>query len=203
MFFKRKNTNKFSGGEGVFVIVGLGNPGMKYDMTRHNAGFIAADTLARQLSVSLTKSKCKAVFGTADEGGRRLIIAKPQTYMNLSGESVSQLLSFYKVGAERLIVLCDDISLPVGKLRIRRKGSDGGQRGLRSIIEQLGTEDFLRIRIGVGAKPNPDYDLAAWVLSKFKEEEREALTRAAENAAQAALMIARGETDKAMNLYNA
>lgn len=201
MIFGRKNKD-FAKAAIDAVIVGLGNPESKYDRTRHNAGFMAIDRLCEKYGVRLSKMKFKAIYNTAEIDGMRIMLVKPQTYMNNSGESVSEILRFYKIGLDKLIVLCDDISLDVGKLRIRAKGSDGGQRGVRSIIELVGSQDFTRIKIGIGNKPNPDYDLADWVLSRFRDDETEPLDTALKNAAAAAVMIAGGNIDRAMNKYN-
>ena len=201
MIFGRKNKD-FAKAAIDAVIVGLGNPESKYDRTRHNAGFMAIDRLCEKYGVRLSKMKFKAIYNTAEIDGMRIMLVKPQTYMNNSGESVSEILRFYKIGLDKLIVLCDDISLDVGKLRIRAKGSDGGQRGVRSIIELVGSQDFTRIKIGIGNKPAPDYDLADWVLSRFRDDETEPLDTALKNAAAAAVMIAGGNIDRAMNKYN-
>lgn len=201
MILGRKNKD-FSKAAIDAVIVGLGNPESKYDRTRHNAGFMAIDKLCEKYEVRLSKMKFKAIYNTAEIDSMRIMLVKPQTYMNNSGESVSEILRFYKIGLDKLIVLCDDISLDVGKLRIRAKGSDGGQRGVRSIIELVGSQDFTRIKIGIGNKPNPNYDLADWVLSRFRDDELEPLDYALKNAASAAVMIAGGNIDRAMNKYN-
>ena len=185
-----------------YVIAGLGNPGLKYSNTRHNAGFMAIDKLADEYNIDVSKSKHKALCGNGNIGKHRVMLIKPQTFMNLSGESVRDVLNYYKLSPDKLIVICDDISLDVGKMRIRKKGSDGGQKGMRSIIEQLGTQDFVRIKIGVGKKPNPDYDLAAWVLSAFKLDEKPLLQEAVDHAASSAALIIDGKTDAAMNRYN-
>lgn len=201
MIFGRKSKD-FSSAAIDAVIVGLGNPESKYDRTRHNAGFMAIDRLCEKYDARLTKMKFKAIYNAVDINGMRVLLVKPQTYMNNSGESVSEILRFYKIGLDKLIVLCDDISLDVGKLRIRRKGSDGGQKGLRSIIDLVGSQDFTRIKIGIGNKPNPEYNLADWVLSRFTDGETETLDTALDNAASAAVMIAGGNIDRAMNKYN-
>ena len=201
MFFKKMKKD-FGSSVIDSVIVGLGNPGMKYDMTRHNAGFMATSLLADKYDIKLSKVKFKAVYGIGEVNGKRIMIVQPQTYMNNSGESVRQIVDFYKLPLDKLIVICDDATLDVGKMRIRKKGSDGGQRGMRSIIEHLGSSDFTRIKIGIGKKPNPDYDLANWVLSKFKDDEIKSLENAVINAVNSAIMIANGEIDKAMNKYN-
>lgn len=199
MFFKKKE--KPSGGVD-YMIVGLGNPGSEYEATRHNAGFIVVDMLAEKLGCGLTKLKFKSLYGTADIGGKKCLILKPQTFMNNSGEAVRDAAAFYKIPAENIIVVSDDISLDVGRLRIRRKGSDGGHNGLKSIIYLLNNDNFARIKVGVGKKPHPDYDLAAWVLSRFKNDEVDDLKKAAENACDAIKLMVEGKTDMAMNKFN-
>lgn len=199
MFFKKRE--KPSGGVD-YLIVGLGNPGSEYEATRHNAGFIVVDMLAEKLGCGLTKLKFKSLYGTADIGGKKCLILKPQTFMNNSGEAVRDAAAFYKIPAENIIVVSDDISLDVGRLRIRRKGSDGGHNGLKSIIYLLNNDNFARIKVGVGKKPHPDYDLAAWVLSRFKNDEVDDLKKAAENACDAIKLMVEGKTDMAMNKFN-
>lgn len=199
MFFKKRE--KPSGGVD-YLIVGLGNPGSEYEATRHNAGFIVVDMLAENLGCGLTKLKFKSLYGTADIGGKKCLILKPQTFMNNSGEAVRDAAAFYKIPAENIIVVSDDISLDVGRLRIRRKGSDGGHNGLKSIIYLLNSDNFARIKVGVGKKPHPDYDLAAWVLSRFKNDEVDDLKKAAENACDAIKLMVEGKTDMAMNKFN-
>ena len=199
MFFKKRE--KPSGGVD-YMIVGLGNPGSEYEATRHNAGFIVVDMLAEKLGCGLTKLKFKSLYGTADIGGKKCLILKPQTFMNNSGEAVRDAAAFYKIPAENIIVVSDDISLDVGRLRIRRKGSDGGHNGLKSIIYLLNNDNFARIKVGVGKKPHPDYDLAAWVLSRFKNDEVDDLKKAAENACDAIKLMVEGKTDMAMNKFN-
>lgn len=199
MFFKKRE--KPSGGVD-YLIVGLGNPGSEYEATRHNAGFIVVDMLAEKLGCGLTKLKFKSLYGTADIGGKKCLILKPQTFMNNSGEAVRDAAAFYKIPAENIIVVSDDISLDVGRLRIRRKGSDGGHNGLKSIIYLLNNDNFARIKVGVGKKPHPDYDLAAWVLSRFKNDEVDNLKKAAENACDAIKLMVEGKTDMAMNKFN-
>lgn len=184
------------------LIVGLGNPGKEYLFTRHNAGFLTVDYLSEKLGVKVDRAKFKALVGEAKIGGKRALIMKPQTYMNLSGEAVREAADFYKIAPENIIVICDDINLAPGKMRIRKKGSDGGQKGLRSIIEQLGTDGFPRVRMGVGAKPHPDYELADWVLSEFRGEDKEAFFAAMTNAVEALEMMLAGDTDKAMSKFN-
>ncbi|MGI6270414.1 MAG: aminoacyl-tRNA hydrolase [Candidatus Howiella sp.] len=184
------------------MIVGLGNPGEKYESTRHNAGFMAVEGLASRYGCRLKKLKCKMLYGDCVIEGRKVLLCEPQTYMNNSGEAVRDLSAFYKLPPERVILLVDDISLDVGRIRIRRKGSDGGHNGLKSIFYLCGSDAFPRVKIGVGAKPSPDYDLADWVLSRFRPEETEPLRGALETAGKAAALIAQGEIDRAMNLYS-
>ena len=198
MFFKKPSPV----GPIDFVIVGLGNPGKKYEGTRHNAGFAAIEALANSAGVRVNRVKFKSLCGEMTANGKKLLLLMPQTFMNNSGEAVREALSFYKLSPEKCVVICDDVTLDVGTIRIRRKGSDGGQRGVRSIITQCNSEQFPRIKIGVGKKPHPDYDLAAWVLSRFTKDEAPAIVDAARKAADAALLIATGEIDKAMNDYS-
>ena len=172
-----------------FLIVGLGNPGRQYLKTRHNAGFRALEALADRLSCPVDRGKFQGLLGQCTHEGLKLVLLMPQTYMNLSGNSVAQAARFYKLPPEQVIVLCDDISLEPGRLRVRAEGSAGGHNGLKSIIAQLGSQSFPRVKIGVGAKPHPDYDLAAWVLSNFTKEEEKLLSGVIERGAQAALEI--------------
>lgn len=185
-----------------FLIVGLGNPGMAYENTRHNAGYGALQALARELHTELNKKQCKALTGTGEIDGRRVLLLFPQTFMTLSGEAVQAALHFYKLAPEQLLVFSDDVALPLGAVRVRRSGSDGGQKGLRSIIGCIGTDAFPRVRIGVGAKPHPAYDMADWVLSRFKPDEQPAMEDAYEKAAGAAQLIVAGHIDQAMNRYS-
>ncbi|MCI8360624.1 MAG: aminoacyl-tRNA hydrolase [Clostridiales bacterium] len=185
-----------------WLIVGLGNPGLEYEETRHNAGFLAIDELAERQGASVKKLKCKSLYGDCEIAGQKCLLCKPQTFMNNSGEAVRDLAAFYKIPPERTLLLFDDISLEPGRLRIRRKGSDGGHNGIKSILYLTGSDAFPRIKIGVGKKPHPDYDLAKWVLSRFGPEEIEPMKTALQNAAAAAALIVGGETDKAMNRYN-
>ena len=172
-----------------WLVVGLGNPGSKYDNTRHNAGFRALENYCARTGQKIDRMKFKALVGEGMLGGGRVLFLKPQTFMNLSGEAVRDAASFYKIPPERIIVLSDDISLDVGTLRVRAKGSAGGQNGLKNIIYHLGSEDFPRVKIGIGKKPHPDYDLAAWVLSKFTADEQKAIDKACEDAVSAAACI--------------
>ena len=185
-----------------WLIVFLGNPGPRYEMTRHNAGFMAADAMAKEKNVNINKARFKALTATCDIGGESVLLMKPQTFMNLSGDAAAQAAKFYKIPPERVIVVSDEISLPIGKLRIRTKGSAGGHNGLKDIIAKLGTDAFPRIRIGVGAPPHPDYDMADWVLSSFKNQDAEDMLAAAERAAQAAQCYITQGADRAMNRFN-
>ena len=200
MFFRKKKPEP--AGPGDFLIVGLGNPGKKYEGTRHNAGFIALEALAEKLNVKVNRVKFKAYVGEASLEGRRVLLMMPQTFMNLSGEAVTEAMCFYKLPPEKVLIMLDDITQPVGALRLRRKGSDGGQRGMRSIITLSGSEQFPRIKIGVGAKPHPDYDLKDWVLSKFTGEDAVKMRDAAYRAADAACLIAQDRMDEAMNRFS-
>ena len=185
-----------------FIIAGLGNPGTKYEDTRHNCGFMAAEILAEQLGVQLKKLRFKSLTAEAEIGGRRCLIMKPTTFMNNSGDAIEEAAHFYKIPPENILIIYDDISLDVGRLRIRGKGSDGGHNGMKSIILRLNTDEFPRIRVGVGKKPRPDYDLADWVLSRFTKAEGELLMPALTNAAEAAKLITEGKLNDAMNKYN-
>lgn len=185
-----------------WIIVGLGNPGSQYANTRHNCGWLTMDRLAEKYSIKLTRIKFKSFCGEAVISGKKCLVMKPTTMMNASGEAVVEAMNFYKLPIERVLVVCDDISLDVGAIRIRRKGSDGGQKGLRSIIYLSGSDNFHRIKIGIGAKPHPDYDLAAWVLSRFTPQEFEKMNAAFDNAVSAAELIIDSKTDEAMNKYN-
>ncbi|MBP0973478.1 MAG: aminoacyl-tRNA hydrolase [Oscillospiraceae bacterium] len=189
-------------GKPEWLIVGLGNPGMQYENTRHNAGFLAIDALAAEENVKIDRLRFKGYTGDVTLGEQRCLLLKPQTYMNNSGEAVVQALQFYKLDTDHLLVMFDDISLAPGKLRIRRKGSAGGHNGIKSIIELTGSEDFARIKIGVGAKPRKEMDLADWVLSKFRPEEKEPMQEACKKAAACLRLMVEGKTTEAMNQYN-
>ena len=197
MFF---NKNRSSGVE--WLLVGLGNPGDKYDNTRHNVGFAAIDQLAEELRVPVQKLKYRALTQTVELGGAKVLLMKPIPYMNLSGEAVGEAARFFKIPADHVLVLSDDVSLPVGKLRIRKGGSAGGHNGLKSIIQHLGTDQFPRVKIGVGEKPHPDYDMADWVLGKFTGEDLKAITQAIQRAGKAAACYIQDGPDKAMNKFN-
>lgn len=197
MFFGKKEN--LSGVE--YIVAGLGNPDRKYENTRHNAGFITADTLADKLNIRLDRIKYKSLCNTAVIADKKVLIMKPSTYMNNSGQAIVEAMNFFKVPPEKVIIIFDDISLDIGKMRIRRKGSDGGHNGMKNIIYLSGSDQFPRIKIGIGKKPE-QWDLADWVLSRFTESEQKELKTAAENACRAAELIVGGEIDKAMNLFN-
>ena len=186
----------------TWLIVGLGNPGREYEHTRHNAGFRALDILAQKLGCKPDKLKYQGLYCQVNYQGKKLLLLKPQTYMNLSGRSAAPLASFFKVPAKNIIVMFDDISLPPGRLRIRADGSAGGHNGIKSLIQELGSQDFPRVKIGVGAKPHPDFDLADWVLSAFTAQEEKALQPALERAADAALAIIDQGVPEAANRFN-
>jgi len=185
-----------------WIIAFLGNPGAKYARTRHNAGFMAADELERELHVKINKIKYHALIATCTVGDETVLVMKPQTYMNLSGEAVRQAADFYKIPPERVLVVSDDTALAVGRLRIRMKGSAGGHNGLKSIIQHLGTDQFPRLRVGVGEKPHPDYDLADWVLGKFVGEDKKAIDAAVRRAADAIECILAEGIDRGMGKFN-
>ncbi len=184
------------------LIVGLGNPGDKYHYTRHNAGYLMMDYLSQRCSAQINKLKFKSLVGEATIAGKRVLLMKPQTFMNASGEAVQQATAFYKIPMENVLVFSDDVSLDVGRVRVRKKGSDGGQRGLRSIITLMNSDTFPRIRFGVGQKPHPDYDLADWVLSDFNKDEQKSLFAAFEKAYDGAVKVLEGDIDGAMQLCN-
>ena len=185
-----------------WLIVGLGNPGKEYERSRHNAGFRAIDILSENLGVKIDKLKFQGLYTQVNYKGGKLFLLKPQTYMNLSGRSVLQLSAFFKIPPQRIIVMFDDISLEPGRLRIRANGSAGGHNGIKSIIQELGSQEFPRVKIGVGAKPNPEYDLADWVLSSFSALEEKALGVSLKNAADAALAIIDQGVPEAANRFN-
>lgn len=192
----------FSKGGAEWIVAFLGNPGIKYNGTRHNAGFMAADAMEKKLGVSINKMRFKALTQTVDISGKKVLLMKPQTYMNLSGDAIVQAANFYKVPPERVIVVSDETALPIGKLRIRRGGSAGGHNGLKSVIARLGTDQFPRIRLGVGDKPHPDYDMADWVLSAFKGQDAADMELVAKKAADAVECYITEGADRAMNRFN-
>ena len=190
-----------SGGPG-WLAVFLGNPGPKYDFTRHNAGFLVCDTLAKKKGFSVNRLRFSALTAQVDLGGEKVLVMKPQTFMNLSGNAVGQAARFYKIPADHVLVVSDEVSLPPGKLRIRTKGSAGGHNGLKSIIAALGTDAFPRIRVGVGAPPHPDYDMADWVLGVFRGQDALDMQAAAERAAEAVESYIKDGPERAMNRFN-
>ena len=185
-----------------WLLVGLGNPGDQYENTRHNVGFLVVEELADRAKVPVQKLKYRALTNTATIGGQKVLLMKPITYMNLSGEAVRQAVDFYKVPADHVLVVSDDTALAVGRLRIRKGGSAGGHNGLKNIIQHLGTDQFPRVRLGVGEKPHPDYDLADWVLGKFQGEDKKAMDAAVKKAADAIECILSQGLDKGMNRFN-
>ena len=196
MFFQKNS------GGASWLIVGLGNPGEKYENTRHNVGFQVVDELAERQNAPVQKLKFKALTNLLTIAGERVLVMKPVTYMNLSGEAVRPAADFYKIPPERILVISDDTALDPGKLRIRIKGSAGGHNGLKSIIQHLGTDQFPRVKIGVGEKPHPDYDMADWVLSKFTGEDKKVMDEAVKRAADAVECILKEGADRAMNRFN-
>ena len=196
MFFHR------SSGGASWMLVCLGNPGDQYENTRHNVGFMVADQLGERYRLPIQKLKFKALTNVFTISGEKVLVMKPVTYMNLSGEAVGEAARFYKLPPERVLVISDDVSLPLGKLRIRKGGSAGGRNGLKSIIQHLGTDQFPRIKVGVGQKPHPDYDMADWVLSKFAGEDLKTITEAIRKAADAVECLIQEGPDKAMNRFN-
>ena len=196
MFF-----TKNSGGAS-WLIVGLGNPGEKYENTRHNVGFQVVDELAERQRAPIQKLKFKALTNLLTISGEKVLVMKPVTYMNLSGEAVRPAADFYKLPPERILVISDDVALAAGRLRIRAKGSAGGHNGLKSIIQHLGTDQFPRLRVGVGQKPHPDYDLADWVLGKFQGEDKKAMDAAIQRAADGVECLLKEGLDRAMNRFN-
>ncbi len=199
MFKFKSQTNN---GSYDFLVVGLGNPGKKYEKTRHNVGFMSLDILSKEENIDIKKVKFHALTGDGYINGKKVLFMKPQTMMNNSGQAVSECASFYKIPPENIIVIFDDISLDVGKLRIRRKGSAGGHNGIKSIISHLGSENFPRIKIGVGAKPHPDYDLADWVLGTFPKSDLKNLETALANSCGALKILLTGDFEDAMSKYN-
>ncbi len=200
--FKNKHSVPTASGPVQYIIAGLGNPGQKYEGTRHNIGFITIDMLAQELNIKVDRLKFKSLCCDTSVNGIRSLIMKPQTFMNNSGEAIRDAMQFYKIPPQRVIIIYDDISLSPGSLRIRSKGTDGGHNGIKSIIYLTGSDQFPRIKIGVGAKPHPDYDLAAWVLSGFKPDDIPLVKQAAQNAIQALKIMVTGDIQQAMNKYN-
>jgi PTH1 family peptidyl-tRNA hydrolase len=201
MFWKRKKTN-LAAGPVEFFIVGLGNPGREYQDTRHNVGYLAVERLAQELGVKIDRLKFKSLCGEGQIDGHRVLLMKPSTFMNRSGEAVCEAMRFYKIPAEKTLILLDDVSLDAGRLRIRRQGSDGGHNGMKNVIYLSGKDTFPRIKIGIGQKPHPDYDLAAWVLGRFSQQDAKIMDKALDAAVQAAILIVQGKEDQAMNQFN-
>ena len=195
MIFKSKSSYDF-------VVAGLGNPGDEYKATKHNIGFMVIDKLAENNNAKFKKSRFNALVADCKIGEKRLLLLKPLTYMNLSGEAISKALMFYKINPQNLIVICDDINLDAGKIRVRPKGSDGGQNGLKNIISLLKTQEFKRVRIGIGAKPHPEYDLKDWVLSAFSKEAKPQIERAINLGSDAVEAIVKKDVDFAMSHFN-
>ena len=198
----RSIQSKEPAGAPEYLVVGLGNPGREYVYTRHNAGFLALDYISQKCGVTLDRAKYHALFNYTVLGGRRIILLKPQTFMNASGQAVRECSTYFNIPTEHIIVISDDINLPVGRLRLRMSGSDGGQKGLRSTIEHLGSDAFPRIRIGVGAPPTREYELADWVLGKIPECDRETLFRMFGVVYETLEMLLRGEQDAAVRHCN-
>ncbi len=197
MFGKFKSSSSIE-----YIIVGLGNPGKQYELTRHNCGFMAIDRLAEKENCRLTKIRFKSTTGECTINGHRCLLMKPSTFMNLSGQAVVEAMNFYKIPPENTIIMFDDISLDVGRIRIRRSGSDGGQNGMKNIIYLSGSDKFPRVKIGIGKKPHPDYDLKDWVLSRFSKEDMKTLNEVLDNAAESAALIVGDKTDLAMQRFN-
>lgn len=202
IFKQLENKDPALTGAVEYIIAGLGNPGTEYENTRHNIGFMTIDTLCEKYKVSCKKLKFKSLTCDVIIAGKRCLIMKPSTFMNKSGEAVTEAMSFYKIPPERTIIVFDDISLEPGKMRIRRKGSDGGHNGIKNIIYLSGSDMFPRIKMGVGAKPHSDYNLADWVLGHFKKEDGEKLEQCFQNAVSALELMVAGKIDEAMNKYN-
>ncbi len=201
MFNKFKKES--SGGSTYdYLVVGLGNPGIKYETTRHNAGFLFVENLENELGFKAKKLKFHALIGDTKIAGKKVLVMKPQTMMNNSGTAVKECATFYKIPADKIIVVFDDISLEPGKLRIKRKGSAGGHNGIKSIIAHLGTQEFPRIKLGVGQKPHPDYDLADWVLANFPKKDIPLMRDAMDNGLKALELMVNGDTEAAMSKYN-
>ena len=186
----------------TWLVAGLGNPGSQYENTRHNVGFLVLDELGERGEFPIQRLRFHALTNTAVVGGQGVLVMKPTTYMNLSGEAVGEAARFYKLPADHVLVISDDVDLPLGKLRIRKGGSAGGHNGLKSLIQHLGTDQFPRLKVGVGAKPHPDYDMADWVLGKLQREDKKVMDAAVKRAADAVECLLREGPDKAMNRFN-
>lgn len=199
--FERNRPRPMMGGM-EYMIVGLGNPGKEYDGTRHNVGFLAVDEIAKEAGAEIKRLKFQSLCGEAVIEGQRVLLLKPSTFMNLSGQAVKAAADFYKIPPEKILVFCDDVALDPGRLRVRRQGTDGGHNGIKNIIYLLGSDQFPRVKIGVGEKPHPDYDLAKWVLSRPTGADATAIQTAVEKAGEIARLIVKGRIDEAMNEYN-
>lgn len=202
LFKQIEKKNDVQSGSISHLIVGLGNPGEKYEKTRHNIGFLALDYIAEKQNIKINRSKFKALVCDSDINGKRVLFMKPQTFMNNSGEAVREAVDFYKIPIENVVVIYDDISLQPGKMRIRLKGSDGGHNGIKSIIHHLNSNEFPRVKIGVGAKPNPDYDLADWVLGNIPKNDQEVMMSCIENTYESVKLMVDGNANKAMEKFN-
>lgn len=200
--FKKIETQQASTGPIEYMIVGLGNPGKDYELTRHNAGFLCMDYIAAKCSVQINRAKFSALVGEATIGGKRCLLVKPQTFMNHSGRAVLEASDFYKIPYEKILVLSDDVNLDVGRMRLRAKGSAGGQKGLENIILRLGSEDFPRLRMGVGKKPHPDFDMKDWVLSEFNKQEQKMLYSCFEPAYEGIVKLLNGNFEDAQMQCN-
>ncbi|MCL2089380.1 MAG: aminoacyl-tRNA hydrolase [Oscillospiraceae bacterium] len=202
IFSKIKSPDQAPSGAVEYIIAGLGNPGREYAANRHNAGFMAIDYIARELAVPVKKLRFKSLTGEAVIAGKKCLLIKPSNYMNKSGESVVDAMGYYKIPIQKVIVIFDDVSLDPGRIRIRSKGSDGGQKGVKNIIYLTGSDDFPRIKIGIGQKPHPDYDLASWVLSDFTRSEQKLIDSVCVDCLEAVKLIVGGDITQAMNGYN-
>jgi PTH1 family peptidyl-tRNA hydrolase len=198
----KPTTNERPSGVIEYIIVGLGNPGREYENTRHNAGFLAIEYIAKECGANINKIKFKSLYADTMLNEKRVLLLKPQTFMNSSGEAVRDAAAFYKVPLDKVIVIYDDVSLAVGKMRIRSKGTDGGHNGIKSIIYLTGADAFPRIKIGVGQKPSPEYDLAAWVLSRFIKPDLDLIEKVIIKASEAVQFMVVGNVEEAMNKYN-
>lgn len=185
-----------------YIIAGLGNPGSKYENTRHNVGFRAIDYIAKCINIEVKGIKFKSLYGVGDINNKNVLLIKPQTFMNNSGQAITEAMSFYKIPPQNTIIIFDDISLDVGKMRIRRKGSDGGHNGMKNIIYLSGKDTFPRVKVGVGKKPNPNWDLADWVLSNFNKEDNDTIEKELEKIYQAVNLLVDDKIDEAMNKFN-
>ena len=201
MIFRKNKRIRVSIEQATHMIVGLGNPGQRFEGTRHNVGYMAVDRIAAQSGIPVKRLKFKSLYNLASFGGKRIVLLKPQTYMNLSGQAVQEAMAYYKIPPENVLLLFDEVLLEVGRIRLRRKGSDGGHNGMKSIIYLTGSQDFPRIKIGVGDRPHPDYNLADWVLSRFTGNELKVLEKTLDDVVAASELIIRGEMDQAMSKY--